>query len=388
MFTLRVRMPDGSAGTELPAESWSGSLTERDVIPSSFQVTAPSESLRDFWTQDEWVPDPTRGVFLDDDNGARFSGVLTDVIYQTGETTLTWDSDTLRLWERVAYPNPAQAWGSQTAAYWTHATAAAETIALDLIAAQLGPAAALTYRRNGLIVPASQGRGLSRSIGKGLRFDNIGKWLTDFGEATGLRFTLLHKVGDTVPTVVVRQVVNRTLATPPAVPAIYGSADSGGPGMLADDSWQVRISIPTVTASLGAGSGDLAARLLRERPGTNDPQGWRRVEVYNDQNGIDNAAELDTAGDKALLEGSNPVEITGVSIIDSPGLVLGHDVLLGDLVGADLGRLSLTDRVRVIESTIARGTVAVKATIGSPDAGLTRTQKAYLKQARTRKVAP
>lgn len=387
MLSFRLRTSAGNPDTELTLDQADVTLIERDVLASSVQITGPREAMETCFVTESGDIDYRRGLFVDDGPTARISARLAQVQFGYRTTTCTWVSDDVALWNRLAYPNPAQAWDSQTADYWTHTSAPAETIALDLIKAQVGPTTALAYRRTPLTVPTSQGRGAARSAQ--LRFDNVGRYVTDLAEATGLRFDVRQPVGSTQPVVSVRQVVDRSEVSVPAVPARFGSSGTGGPvGRLADDSFVVRVGSPTANTVLGAGGGDLAARMLREATDADSVTSWGRVEILNDQSGTDNTAALDQSNASVLVEQANPVEISGVSIVQTEGLIFCTDILLGDTVEIDVYRaVPLKGPLRQVTTTIKDSTTTVIAAVGSVDAGLTRDQKSYLKQARALRKA-
>lgn len=387
MLSFRTRTSAGTPDTELTVDQADITIIERDSLSSSVQVTGPRDAMETCFVTGAGDLDYRRGLFIDDGPTARLTGRLAQVQFGYRTTTCTWVSDDVALWNRLVYPNPAQAWNAQTAAYWSHASAPAETVALDLITAQVGPATGLVYRRTPLTVPASQGRGPNRSAQ--LRFDNVGRYVTDLAEATGLRFDVRQPVGASQPVVTVRQVVDRSEVSVPAVPARFGSSGVGGPvGRLADDSFVVRVGSPTSNAVLGAGTGDLAARMLRETVDADSVAAWDRVESFNDQSSEDSASALDESNAAVIIEQANPVEVSGVSIVQTEGLIFGTDILLGDTVEIDLYRaVPLKGPLRQITTTVKDGVTTVIAAVGSVDAGLTRDQKSYLKQARALRKA-
>lgn len=94
---------------------------------------------------------------------------------------------------------------------------------------------------------------------------------------------------------------------------------------------------------------------------------------------------MDDAGAEDLADATTPVQITA-PVLDSPDLRLGVDVPLGALVSLDLAGSLVTDRLRQITTTISASsgepTTSVTGTVGSPDAGITRAQRDFLKTKR------
>lgn len=377
MLSLRSRV-GGVYGAELPADAWSGELVARDVLPSSLQVTAHPDAAAFLWRDGAGLL-PGAGCVLDDGDGALFSGVLTEVSAEASRVTLTFDSDDLCLWERVTFPAPGSVWSSQGSAYWTRTATPAETVGLDLVREQLG-ASALAARQvfaSGA-VPASLGRGSSRSVA--LRFDTVGRYLADLGDAEGLRFRVLDAGAGPVVSVVAVPDLSGSV--------VYGSGESLTPGLLAD-GWSVTLRAPDVTRAMVAGGGTGSSRVLVERGDADAELAWsRRVERLVEDTSTTTTATLEKAGDDALAEGAQPVLVRGLVVADAPGLRLGVDVPLGARVGVDLAGLVLNDRVRVIRSVIDRGRVSVTGVIGSADAGLTPSQRDYLALVRRLRKVP
>jgi hypothetical protein len=372
-WALRARAADRSAGAF--AEFTSATLVERYGLPDTLQIVGRARDLGDFVT-------PGSGcTFADESGGRRFNGLLTQIVRKgDGTGVLTWAGDDLRLWDRIVYPDPAHAITAQTLDYDVR-TGPAESVLLNYIKFNAGPSALAARRVAGLTVPASAGRGAT--ITTTARLDVLGRLITDIAEAAGLR---VRVVQDGTDLDVVVSVVPDLTAT-----ARYGSADAGGPGLLADD-WSYTLNRPTTNDAIVAGGGEGAARLFVEQADSGAQALWAaRIESMVDQRQTSDTGELTQAGVDELAGGAAPVEITA-TVLDSPDLRIGVDVPLGALVSLDLAGELVVDRLRQIttEITVASGSPTVKITplIGSLDAALTRDQKQFLAMKRAlRKVA-
>lgn len=371
-WTLRART--AALGRGAIVRDWSAVLVERWNRPDTLQVTGRTDSLRDLFALDG-------GVTLADDTGVRFSGPLSSLTRKGDRTcTLTFESDLIRLWERITYPTPSAAITAQTTDFGDVQTGAAETVLLHYISVNAGASALAARRVTGLSVPASSGRGGTATVTA--RYDNLGRLVADIGQAAALDIDVVQS-GITLNVVV-------TPAVDLSTTARYGLPGRGGPGLLSED-WKWTITKPDLTRADVAGGGEGTARILRERADTTAETAWgRRVEQFIDQRQTTDTSELDKAGDDALTEGSQPVSISA-PISDSPGLRLGVDVPLGALVTLDLDDERVVDRLQQLTTSItgASGepTVSVTGVVGSPDAGLTRAQRDFLAMRKTlRKV--
>lgn len=379
-WTLRARAANLAGGAVI--NDWTSLvLVQRWNLPDTLSITGQWADLQALYQDGSGNDVLTGGCTLNDDTGRRFSGLLSIVEedIDADTVTLTFESDLIRLWERNVYPDPAHAWGSQTTDYDVR-TGAHETSLLAYINLNAGPGALVARRIAGLAVPTSLGRGSTTPITA--RFDVLGRLVSDYAIADGLTFDVLQS----------GSALNVTVTAAPDLSATarYGTSHSGGPGLLGDGA-RVTLTKPDVTTALVAGGGIGVSRVLRERTDTAAESAWgRRSEQLVDQNGTSNTTELDKAGDDALAAGAQPVAVEA-PINDAPDLRLGTDVPLGSLVTLDLRRRVIVDRLQQITTAISASdgpTVQVSGLVGSPDAGLTRSQKEFLAMKRQlRKVA-
>lgn len=357
-WTLRARGP-GFVGGKV-YQDWSAVLVERHNTPDTLQIIGSLDSLRG-------LLEPGMGVTLEDSSGIRFSGPLTQFTKRGDQSCVaTFASDLIWLWGRVCYPDPTSAWTSQSASAYDIRTGPAETVALDFINANAGPGALVERQVSGLVVPASAGLGGTTKVSA--RFDNLGQLVSDIAEAAGLRLRVIQN-GTNLD-------VSLTTVADLSGWARFGTHEEGGPGQLAED-WDYKVKMPEVTHAMVAGEGDLTARVTRERSDLAASSLWsNRVEVFIDQNNTTDTAELDAAGDKALLDGANPLEV-GATIPDVDGLRLGTNVPIGSIVALDLDGDVVTDRLRQVATTIGPDGDTKAGVVGSPTAGLTQDQKRF-----------
>src|SRR5215212_3993457 len=114
--TLDLRLTDHIRFTQL-------SLVERYNQPDTAVIQGTLGDLAP-------ILSPGMGAALYDGTTLRSSGIVTDIErHGDGTTQVTLAGDRIRLWDRIAYPNPAQAFGSQTTDYDVR-TGARETLLL------------------------------------------------------------------------------------------------------------------------------------------------------------------------------------------------------------------------------------------------------------------
>lgn len=360
-WTLRVRNADLTLGAVI--DDWSGQLAEQCGVPSTLKVDGRTRDLAVLESE-------AGGVILDDSvRGRRFSGVLAGAGAQSdGTSSFTFESDLARLWDRDVYPTPGAVFTAQSSDYDIR-TGSAENVILDFISANAGPSALDVRRIPLLSVPSSAGRGGTVTV-KG-RLDNLGRLVADIAEAASLRVDVVDTGGALA--VVVYDMPDLSAS------ATFGTARFGGPGLLGD--WSYSFTKPDLNAALVGGTGDLAARVFAERADTDSQALWgRRIEDVVDSATTDVIADLNKAGDDALASGAQPVQISA-QVLDSPALPLAS-VPLGALVTLNLDGRVVVDRLRTVttdySATSGQPTFSISGVVGSPDAGLTRSQKDFL----------
>lgn len=360
--TLDLRLVDHIRFTQL-------SLVERYNQPDTAVIQGTIGDLAPLLA-------PGMGAVLHDGPTQRASMVVTD-LQRNGDGTaqVTLAGDLIRVWDRIAYPNPAQAFGSQTTDYDVR-TGARETLLLAYINANAGPAAQAARQITRLRMPADQARGGTITIRA--RFDRLGDLTPPLAEACGLRLRVVH----TPPTTTGQGWLDVRLEDAPdlTVWARYGTPTSGGPGLLAPD-WQYSLSVPSVTRAEVAAGGLGAARILREAQDADAEALWgRRIESLVDQRQTTDATEITQAGQDAITEGVGQTSVQ-VKLLDSRGVEIGSTVPVGARVAANLDGLVVKERVREVTTTVAvqsgGATVTVEPVFGTSD---TATKSATSRQ--------
>jgi hypothetical protein len=372
MWTVRARNADLTVAE--PVAFSSLSLVERYNQPDTCVLQGRSRDLAALAT-------PGMGALLFDGSTQRVSMLVTDIQRRgDGTTQITLTSDLVRLWDRICYPNPAQAFISQTRDYDVR-TGARETVALAYINANAGPGALTARQVPRLRVPGTLGRGGSTS--NRARFDNLGQLVASLMEPAGLRLRVVHTSNGPGP-----GYLDVVFDTAPDISAWarYGTPNSGGPGLLSKD-WSFGLTAPTLTTAEVAAGGTGAARLLEEQAFTTQEAMWgRRVEGLVDQRQTTDSTEINQAGYDALMEGMTGTAVD-VKVLNSAGLTLGVDVPLGALVSASLDGLVVKERIREVSTTVAAegggATVTVEPLFGSTDTtGQTKWQRELVKALR------
>lgn len=370
-WSLRARKADLSFGPMF--QDWTGQLVNRCNFPDTLQVTGRSDHLKPLFTASDGTLDVSGGAILDDGNGRRFSGFITNLKRGKVTSTITFTSDLMRIWPPLVYPTPSQPITNQTTDYGDVRTGPAETVLLGYINANAGPGALLARRVPGLVIPTSAGRGGTAS--RTSRLDILGPLVAELAEAAALRVNVLQDGSSLLVTVDDMPDLSAT--------AKYGTPDHGGPGMLGED-WEYEITRPAINVAEVAGGGEGTLRKFRERIDADSVAIWGRIEGLVDQRQTTDNTELDKAGDDELAGAAQPVAITA-AVLDEPGRRLGVDVPMGALLTLDLDDgLRIVDRLRQVTTTFAvndgEKSVSVEGVVGSVDAGLTQDQKDFIAQ--------
>jgi hypothetical protein len=356
--------------------------------PDSMTITGDISDLREAFS-------PDSGVLVVDQNGKqRFSGMPPkppkSKIERRGDgtATLTFESDTVVLWDRYCWPTPANHWTAQTSPYDVQ-TAVNETRILGFIARNAGSSAyngtaggvTIDRRVPHLRIPSSGGRGTSGKTSA--RFQNLGQLVADLAEAAGLR-VIVKQTYDPDGTPYLDVVVS-------AVPdlsddIVFGDANEGDLGIL-DQGWRYAIG-PGVTAVLSAAGGQLENRLLTASVDSSRKAAWgRHIEMFLDQRGTTDTGEIAQALAQAMAENAPTVEVeaplTDGDLTFGPGT---GSIPVGAKVAVSLDGELVKDRIRGLNTTVTaaegQATVTTEAIFGSLDAPLTIDQKRLRRAAR------
>jgi hypothetical protein len=364
--TLDLRLTDHIRFTQL-------SLVERYNQPDTAVLQGTLPDLAPLLA-------PGMGAVLYDGPTLRTSGVVTDLErHGDGTAQATIAGDLIHLWDRICYPNPAQAFGSQTSDYDVR-TGARETLLLAYVNANAGPGALTARQAPRIRMPGNQARGGTVTVRA--RFDKLGELAATLAEASGLRLRVLYSPAMTTG----QGWLDVRVEDAPDLTAWarYGTPTSGGPGLLAPD-WQYSLSVPTVTRAEVAAGGLGAARILREEDDADAEALWgRRIEALVDQRQTTDAAEIAQAGQDAVTEGVGQTSVQ-VKLLDSRGVEVGSTVPVGARVTATLDGLVVKERVREVTTTVAvqsgAATVTVEPVFGTSDTATKSANQVQLAKA-------
>ena len=351
-------------------------LVERYGPPDSLIITGQIEDLRPAF-------DPPSGVMVWDDAGQmRFSGVPPQnpklKVERRGDrtATLTYEADTVHLWDRICWPTPAAAWNLQTTAYDVQ-TAVEETRIIGYITRNAGSTAynsgSNDRRVPHLRVPTTLGRGVSGKTSA--RFQNLGQLVADLAEAADLRVTVKQTYTGLTP------FLDVFIDSVPDMSTLvqFGDADTGNLGFLSEE-WRYALGAG-VSVVLSAAGGELENRLLTSSQDAIREGEWgRRTEFFIDQRDTTDAGEIAQGLTTAMAENAATVEVEAPIITGD--FTFGPDpgsIPVGAKVAVQLDGELIIDRIRQITTTVAArddaAAVVVEPLFGTPDASLTIDQK-------------
>jgi hypothetical protein len=129
-------------------------------------------------------------------------------------------------------------------------------------------------------------------------------------------------------------------------------------------------SQPKLTRTIVGGSGDGAARVFLERTTADSAAAetlWgRRIEVFTDARNTAVPAELQQAGDEALIPDGKTIVSVSLTPSDDQTMLFGVDWNLGDKVSVVIGSDQVAAIVTEVGILIDSDGVRIGATIGEP----------------------
>lgn len=265
-----------------------------------------------------------------------------DMIIETHDEDGTWlevagPDDSVLLWERVCYPDPANAPESWSAAYDVR-TGVPSTVMHGYVDENLG-ASALAGRRAGVTAAADPASGTSSTWRA--RMERLGDKISEIADGAGLVFRVLDLEFD----------------------AFMPTDLTGGPAKVSQalgnlGVWTYERYSPEATVALVAGQGEGAARTVVEVTDVAGVQDHRRSEQVIDRRDVPTEAELRQAGTDLLADIARSQALS-IEPINTPVLSWPTDYDLGDRITALVGGVSVSDVVRevVIRSDAERTTV-------------------------------
>lgn len=390
-MTWEISPRDADLGRTLdPLSRWTKlDLVERYNVPDTWVLTGPASELSTFT--------PGMGCILDRDGVQVASGQVRHIARKAeydddgrlqDNITLGFIADTRDLWTRLCYPDPAHEITTtpsvMTVAHDTR-TGAREDLILAYTAANLGPAAPVTYRRLAqLVLPASLGRGGTTT--KKLRMDVLGDVVAELGERGNLRVRIVHdEVGSVQRLLMVIDAVADVSAD-----IVFGSPDTArATGFVT--SWGYSIEDPQVTDAIAFSAGELTDRqVTRLNDGAAIARWARRSEVLVDQRQTDDVSQITDALEDRLAEGATP---TSVEFTVAPGsdTQFRVDYDTGYRVGIELPGLpeAVSDNtIREAHTSVAYGEPEhLSLVVGTPGAQTASTKQAARLNRALRRIA-
>ncbi|WP_258376559.1 siphovirus ReqiPepy6 Gp37-like family protein [Curtobacterium sp. MCBD17_028] len=354
-----------------PVRFWSSlTVVERhnvtDASPGTWSVTAQNEGLRDLLY-------PGRGAILYRNDGKVMSGPITGIQRGAYVSTISGESDTATISDRILFPSGADPITAQPVGY-DNRSGAAEDVLLGYLTSNLGSGTTSDRREPLFRIPASQGRGSSVTING--RLEQLGTTIADIAELGGLHIDVVQDEDDDGPflSLLLRPVADLSANIR------FGTAGAFVGGVVGDD-WSYTLSRPSLTRAIVAGPGVGKDRTFVQVVDSAAEALWgARIEGLVDQRTATDSTGLNQAGADALSSGAAPVTVS-FTISDSPTIQYRRDWRVGDTVGVGIDGLDLTNVVREVTTMVTSQqgaqTEKVSAVVGSRDssAWVSRTNK-------------
>lgn len=235
-----------------------------------------------------------------------------------GTVSFTGVSDTVCLADALAFPQPSNADGaSQTEAHDVR-SGHVETVMHAYVNANIGPLAPAARRKAGLVMGTDLARG--PIITQSARFPVLGNLLTEIALLGSLGFRVVQRGSS---------LVFETYAITDRTAFVRLDVRNG-----TLSGQKVGISPPGVTRAIVAGQGDLTERQFLQVDNAESiaaEADWgRRIEQFVDQRNTNDWAELQQAGDEALVDsGFTAINVQVVPMEDSQAR-FGKEWGLGD----------------------------------------------------------
>ena len=395
MIRWEIHPRDANLGRTFdPLSTWEElTLVERYPDPHTWVLKGPASALSVFT--------PGMGCILDKVDGDTTVQVASgqvrtieramEVDEDTGQIvdamTLGFISDRQDVFSRLAFPVPSKVL-STTPSTFSAAhdvrTGAVETVLLQYIAQNLGPAAPVTNRRlPSLVLPTTLGRGGTTTVSA--RMDNLGRLVSDLAEAGGLLVDVVHDESTGTP----RLLLTVDLVTDRSENVRFGPAETTATGSIS--SWSYSLEAPELTRAVVFSANELDAREATQFVDTAAETLWGRArEGLVDQRQTDDATEITRAGTEALEEGATPVTVE-FTVMDGPDVVYRRDYFVGDRVGVEIPGLpeEVSDNVVREVTTTVRPNEAerVSVVVGTPGATTKSTKLAVRLNRALRKIA-
>lgn len=254
-----------------------------------------------------------------------------------GRVRVSFADDLALVCGRITFPDPANAITAQTAARRSFTATNAETICRTLVEENAGPSALAARQIPALALGSVAGVGSSISFST--RCQPLGDELRSVAIQGGGFGFRTRQSGSSI------------------LFECYATADltglvrfSRGLGNLRSYTFENEAPKATV-AIVGDGTGTGTSRVFRERIDSAAVSAWWRLETFVDRRDTTTTAELDQAGDEALVDGAETARLTA-EVIDTPDQAFGTAYGLGDRVTVELASgAEVADVVRAVRLT-------------------------------------
>ena len=348
-------------------------LVERYNRADTWVLTGPASELLPMAV-------PGMGCILDRDGVQVTSGqvrtIKREVTAEGDMITLGCVSDDDVLARRVCLPDPTHTITSTPAAMadaYDVRTGPRETVLLEYVAANTGPAAAVTARRDTrLMLPMSSGRG--GTVRYRARMDNLADVVAVLAEAAGLRVTVRHDESTGTPR------LRLAVQTVPDLTnqVIFGDTSTRANAGLS--TWGYTLAAPEVTAAVVWAGGEKEDRLAGQWVDSAAQSLWvQRRERVIDQRQTAEADEMADAAAEQLADSATPVEVS-FAVTDGPDIRYRLDYEVGARVAVELPGLpgEVSDNVvrEVLTEITAGAAERVEVTVGTPGTEATSTREA------------
>lgn len=262
---------------------------------------------------------------------------------EPGLITVDFTDDSVHLASRLVFPDPTKAGNDSTQPAYYQVTDNSVTIMRNLVNLNAGPGA-----RAARIVPklalGTFDAGTGETYTLKSRFERMSDVLRTVADNTGqLGFEVVQE-GDQL-------LFNVFVSEDKTAKARF----SRGLGNLRSVKYD--LTAPTGTAAFVGGSGEEADRTVIVRNNSTDEGNWWRTEIWvegsqqDDGTGTDTAGTMAAAGDDALGQNAEKVQLITVTV-DTEDVKFGRDFGLGDYVTIEvMPGIEVYDTVRSVHYT-------------------------------------
>lgn len=342
-----------------------GLLTPADLVASKFiskfnNVGSWTVELPYGHALADVLRTPGSGIIVTGPDGVLLSGpMVQSQLAQTiddpeGTWTITGVDDSVILNDRLAYPSPGVSdVAAQTVANDVR-TGSAETVLKQYVTYNIGPSATAVRKIANLTVETDANRG--NAVTGSARFETLQDLFYPLAQTGGIGYTV-EQVGTNLQfQVYVPQ--NRTSTI---------RMDLQNGKLSKTDYAYVS---PKLTRAVVGGQGESIERIFYEATNTDSVAAetlWnRRIESFTDSRNTAVTAELQQAGQEALVDKGKTIVNLSVVPSDDINMRYGYDWGLGDEVAVIIGDIEASATVTEVAIGIESDGVRIIATVGTP----------------------